>query len=174
MNSILQTPYHYSFYLYGKIRTTLSYYFPSYLQPNISEIYPNIFVGNLSSIIDKETLHQKKITHILSAVSGVFPVYPTEFTYMNLDLLDEPTFNIKPFFNESNNFFEKASNSNNKILVHCICGVSRSVTLACAYLIYKYHMSPTQALEHIQNKRPIANPNPGFMEQLKQFYIETN
>ena len=104
MSHILQRPYQYSFYLYGKLRTTISYYFPYYLRSSISKIYPNIYIGNLSSIVDRESLQDEGITHILSAVSGVFPLYPSDFNYLNLELHDENNFNIKAFFEESNKF----------------------------------------------------------------------
>ena len=69
-----------------------------------------------------------------------------------------------------------------KALVHCIFGVSRSVTLCMAYLMMylsskktdKNLENPTtmgvyEALDYIRTKRSIARPNPGFMKQLVEF-----
>ena len=70
-----------------------------------------------------------------------------------------------------------------KTLVHCIFGVSRSVTLCMAYLMmYKTSnkskpangkesntMDVYESLDYIRTKRSIARPNPGFMRQLVRF-----
>jgi hypothetical protein len=70
-----------------------------------------------------------------------------------------------------------------KTLVHCIFGVSRSVTLCMAYLMTYLTSNKTnplneakcctmgvyEALDYIRTKRGIARPNPGFMKQLVQF-----
>ena len=49
-------------------------------------------------------------------------------------------------------------------------GKSRSATLVIAYLMHKYHISPTQALEQIRQSRPLCEPNEGFMQQLELYH----
>jgi len=39
-----------------------------------------------------------------------------------------------------------------------------------AYLIQKYHITPREALEQLQQSRPICEPNPGFMQQLELYH----
>ena len=66
-----------------------------------------------------------------------------------------------------------------KTIVHCIAGVSRSVSLCAAYLMTNVrsekglfgngNMGATEAVKYIQKRRPCANPNPSFMHQLKKF-----
>jgi len=46
-------------------------------------------------------------------------------------------------------------------------GKSRSATLVCAYLIWKYDITPAAALEQLCEGRPVCDPNPGFKEQLE-------
>lgn len=49
-------------------------------------------------------------------------------------------------------------------------GKSRSVTVAIAYLLRQYpHHTVQSALDLIRISRPIAEPNDGFMEQLKLY-----
>jgi len=52
------------------------------------------------------------------------------------------------------------------VLVHCTMGMSRSATLVLAYLVRHTNMSLAQALLHTKERRPVASPNPGFMQQL--------
>jgi len=47
--------------------------------------------------------------------------------------------------------------------------MSRSVTLVVAWLMKIHHFTLQNALRLVQEVRPIARPNPGFMRQLKEF-----
>lgn len=55
------------------------------------------------------------------------------------------------------------------VLVHCNAGVSRAATVVAAYLIRHHAMTTSEALNFIKVKRPFIRPNPGFMEQLKEY-----
>jgi protein-tyrosine phosphatase len=74
---------------------------------------------------------------------------------------------------ESNKFIEKQLADDKKIIVHCMAGISRSVSLVLSYLMYKYKMSYEKALATVRKNRPIANPNEGFMRQLRKKYEYT-
>lgn len=49
-------------------------------------------------------------------------------------------------------------------------GISRSATVVAAYLIFRHGLTPLQAIACIRLRRPIAYPNPGFQEQLEDYY----
>jgi hypothetical protein len=67
------------------------------------------------------------------------------------------------FMNEVLGSTSKASSS---VLVHCQMGISRSSTVVIAFLIRYCGMKASEALEHVQSRRPRARPNPGFWTQL--------
>lgn len=48
-------------------------------------------------------------------------------------------------------------------------GVSRSVTVVVAYLMWKKKVSLEDALAQVKRCRPIAHPNYGFLQQLRAF-----
>ena len=158
------------FYLYDNLKTRSLYYLPLTLSPECDEVFPNIFVGNLHTIIDTKLLKQNNVNNILSAINGVPILYPDEFNYLNLELLDEPYFDIQSSFNESNKFIDECLKKNEKVYVHCMCGVSRSITLVIAYLIYKHNLTVEEALDQIRINRQKSNPNKGFITQLKKYY----
>eukprot|EP00978_Attheya_sp_CCMP212_P015014 scaffold38582_cov57-Attheya_sp.AAC.2 len=55
---------------------------------------------------------------------------------------------------------------NKKCLIYCKSGMSRSVSIAVAYLTAFEKMSLIEAMTHVKNCRRMASPNPGFMSQL--------
>lgn len=52
-----------------------------------------------------------------------------------------------------------------KVLVHCFMGISRSATIACAFLMLKRRLGAQEALETLRKNRSIY-PNDGFLNQL--------
>ena len=55
------------------------------------------------------------------------------------------------------------------VLVHCIWGKSRSVACVVAFLMRTQGMTLDLALSYVQEKRPVAKPNEGFMQQLRLY-----
>lgn len=56
-----------------------------------------------------------------------------------------------------------------RVLVHCKMGVSRSAATVMAYAMKQYGWGLEQALRHVQELRPAARPNPGFLRQLHTY-----
>jgi ribosomal protein S26 len=61
----------------------------------------------------------------------------------------------------------------NKVLVHCASGISRSGTIIIAYLTMKHAMSYEQAYTFAQQQRSAIHPNSGFQRQLKELATAT-
>jgi hypothetical protein len=165
--------YSISYTCYIQLLSLCDYYLEINNQ-NLNEVYPRIYVGNLSTSLNKELLKEKGITHIITVLTGLSPYYPNDFTYLSLPAIDIKDFNLSQHFENSNNFIEQAlQNNENKVYVHCVCGVSRSVSIVCAYLIKKYGITPMEAITKIQTQRKCANPNEGFVNQLEE-YLHNN
>jgi protein-tyrosine phosphatase len=139
---------------------------------DLNEVFPNIFVGNISTAHNKDILTKNGITHVISALSGLPELYPKSYEYKTLDLLDNKFQDIYHEFNETNKFIDNSIKNDGKVYVHCMAGRSRSVTIVCAYLMYKYNYTPEEALKLIKEKRQCAQPNEGFMEQLSQYHYD--
>jgi len=58
-----------------------------------------------------------------------------------------------------------------RFLFHCRAGISRSVSVALAFMLETTHESLHDTLTHIQQVRPIASPNVGFMSVLMERYM---
>jgi len=70
-------------------------------------------------------------------------------------------------------FVSDEARSNQKgVLVHCLAGVSRSVTITVAYLMYKMNLSLNDAFNLVRSRKANVAPNFHFMEQLYNFERE--
>jgi hypothetical protein len=63
----------------------------------------------------------------------------------------------------------QATRAGKRVLVHCMVGMSRSVTAVCAWYIRTHLVTLREALTVIRRYRSIANPNSGFQKQLKRY-----
>lgn len=69
-------------------------------------------------------------------------------------------------------FTEQARLSNSVILVHCVAGVSRSVTMTLAYLMYAQPLTLNEAFSLVRARKPDISPNFHFMQQLHTFELK--
>jgi hypothetical protein len=95
------------------------------------------------------------------------------FTTLNLNLKDDSTQSLTEAFQKFFPVVQCAKEANQKCLILCHSGMSRSVSLVIAYLLTCERMSLIEAFAHVKERRKIASPNPGFMAQLIQLERET-
>lgn len=135
----------------------------------MSEIYSNLYLGNVVAAGDEKFLKKSKISHILIAAEDIEPSFTTGYTYKQLPLVDVPEIKIIEYFVESIKFIDQARESGKTVLVHCLGGVSRSATLVIAYVMVKEEKSLKDAFAFVHKRRSKINPNPGFIAQLEIF-----
>lgn len=61
---------------------------------------------------------------------------------------------------------DRTSKKSGRVLVHCTLGISRSVTIVAAYIMWRWGFCAARALRYIKEKRITASPNEGFIDQL--------
>jgi len=57
----------------------------------------------------------------------------------------------------------------NKVLVHCMGGVSRSPSIVCGFLMRRNHWTYDEALAYVRQKRKASRPNQNFELQLREY-----
>ncbi|RDD47684.1 Dual specificity protein phosphatase 22-A [Trichoplax sp. H2] len=122
-------------------------------------------------IIDEQSKRRLKfngITHILSIYELAKPTHK-EYKYKCIRIPDHEHQDISQFFKECIEFIHECRIHNGSVLVHCVCGVSRSVTVVAAYLMAISNISWRQSLNAVKASRTQANPNSGFRRQLMKF-----
>jgi len=129
-----------------------------------------LFLGNINDAANSETLTALGIDHVLN-VTAVTPSYKmsNKITYKQLLAADNGSQNIKQYFDEAFLFIDAAKKSGGSVLIHCQAGVSRSPTIAIAYLIKYFSMKMLDAYQYIKIRRSIISPNLNFMGQLLEF-----
>ena len=137
-----------------------------YINPEMDQITDKIWLGNYEAAKNKKNLKRFGITKVLS-VMDYAPHYNIEdnIYQKEVEVIDDPTFNIIKYFGDCLYFME----GNDKILVHCMSGASRSATIVIAYLMWKYKKSAEEATNYVVLKRYSVFPNIGFQKQLKIF-----
>uniref|UniRef100_A0A7N4PY32 protein-serine/threonine phosphatase n=1 Tax=Sarcophilus harrisii TaxID=9305 RepID=A0A7N4PY32_SARHA len=116
-----------------------------------------------------DELQRNQVSHILNVAREIDNFFPGLFTYHNVRLWDEETEQLLPHWKETHQFIEAARAQGSRVLVHCKMGVSRSAATVMAYAMKQYSWGLEQAVRHVQELRPIARPNPGFLRQLHTY-----
>eukprot|EP00055_Hartaetosiga_balthica_P005619 m.16740 g.16740 ORF g.16740 m.16740 type:complete len:320 (+) comp4662_c0_seq4:305-1264(+) len=137
------------------------------------EIVPRLFVGNMAAFLSKEELIENGIESVISVVGGdLLSVIPDCVKkHVQVPITDEAESDLLSFLPPcmefiSSSLFEQEYN----VLVHCQAGISRSVAVILAYLIYsKQYDSLAHAFRAVKKVHKQAKPNEGFVEQLKLF-----
>ncbi|XP_060782106.1 dual specificity phosphatase 29-like [Neoarius graeffei] len=147
---------------------------------HVNEVWPSVYIGDEKTALELHNLETMGITHILSAAEGKWNNVATGPDYYNgmniyyygVEAEDSPVFNLAQFFYPAAQFIDHAlSNPENKLLVHCVMGRSRSATLFLAYLMIYKKMTVVDAIEHVKKQRCIL-PNRGFLKQLRDLDIQ--
>ncbi|XP_061695799.1 dual specificity protein phosphatase 22-B [Syngnathoides biaculeatus] len=134
----------------------------------VNKVLPHLYLGNFRDGRDREQLAKNNITHILSIHDNAAPILQ-EMTYLCIAAADLPTQNLTQHFKQSIIFMHESRLKGEGCLVHCLAGVSRSVTLVVAYIMTVTGLGWKEALAAVRVVRPSAGPNLGFQRQLQEF-----
>lgn len=135
------------------------------------EILPHLYLGSAKNSADLAQLKKYGITYILNVTANVPNMFENEknFKYLQIPISDHWSQNLSSFFPQAIKFIDEARNNNKGVLVHCLAGISRSVTVTVAYLMNRECMSLNRAYDHVKHCKPNISPNFTFMGQLLDF-----
>jgi dual specificity protein phosphatase 1B len=150
-----------------RLQTTLSFY-----EDTPSQITSNLFIGNLSCSQNKDKLKLLGVTHILRVADRIKDSFPDDFIYLTISIPDRCESLLYPYFDVLFHFIESCIKNQDKLMIHCAWGISRSVTLMASYIMRKMNIPYYLAIEFIRKQRPIASPNSGFVYQLREYYLK--
>ena len=132
----------------------------------MSKITDGLYIGDLSQATSQRWLENHNITHIVNTTQEIKNVFPHNYIYLNLFLIDNPSQSLDSALERSNRFIRNAIAGGGVVLVHCYAGISRSSSIVIYYLMksrgWKYH----QVYNYLKERHPRAYPNYGFSKQL--------
>lgn len=155
----------------GLLITALNNY--NNIQMNVTKIINGLYIGDINVSKNVSILRDKKIRHIVTLTKkDIFRISNINYTQILIDDVDSENFITHTIgtFDDVINTLKK----NRNVLVHCYKGLSRSVCYVILLLIrmgYTYD----QAYKKVKDKRKkLFDPNPGFIEQIKDYYDTIN
>jgi hypothetical protein len=97
-------------------------------------------------------------------VEGALPAM--NVVRMFVPIADSDRVDIGRHFGRCTRWIRAAIRGGGRVLVHCQQGISRSATIACAYVMITRRLVLPAALAHLRTTRPQVRPNGGFLDQL--------
>ncbi|KAI3380347.1 hypothetical protein SNEBB_003316 [Seison nebaliae] len=131
-----------------------------------SLIYDHVMLGSEWNASNFNELKSNRITHILNVSNEIDNFYPQHFKYMNLRVSDDYNAQLLPHWESSYRFISQLKDTNNRVLVHCQMGVSRSASTVIAYGLKEYLLPLNQTIKWTKEKRSCIQPNENFLSQL--------
>ncbi|KAG9352434.1 hypothetical protein JZ751_020848 [Albula glossodonta] len=135
-----------------------------------TRILPHLYLGSQKDVLNKDLMAQSDITYVLNASNTCpKPDFICESHFMRIPVNDNYCEKLLPWLEKTNDFIDKAKVSNCRVIVHCLAGISRSATIAIAYIMKTMGLSSDDAYRFVKDRRPSISPNFNFLGQLLEF-----
>ena len=108
------------------------------------------------------------VSHILNVANSLPNSFVDSYIYMNFGLHDTEEEQIVDVMEKASDFIKHVEDIDGRVLIHCVSGVSRSVTVAILHLIMEHKMLLKDAYNYIASCRPFIAPNDGFKLQMAE------
>ena len=149
------------------------------MNQDLTEIVPRLYLSGISSARELMEDNSLGITHVLQVMRFTerLPKYQEvkKISYYQIEADDDDSYDLYKHFSSTNFWIRNSltGDPQNRVLVHCEMGVSRSVTIICAYLLRyyggQYEFKTEAVLSYVRSKHERAMPNSGFLKQLDEF-----
>ncbi|CAJ0959248.1 unnamed protein product, partial [Mesorhabditis belari] len=135
------------------------------------QILPHLYLGNAETAENKELLDSYGIHYIINVTSNLDNFFEDDsrFHYLRISVDDNAAYNLTQFFPQAIDFIDEAERENEGCLVHCLAGISRSVTICLAYLMFTRKWSLEEAYDVVLGRNASIAPNFHFMGQLSDY-----
>ncbi|CAH1799941.1 unnamed protein product [Owenia fusiformis] len=135
-----------------------------------TKILPFLYLGSQVDALNQDNIQMNDITWILN-VSNTCPkpAFIQDAHFYRIPINDNYSDKLIPHLKKAFHFLDKVRDANGCVLIHCLAGISRSATLAIAYIMYHLKLSSEEAYRYVKDKRPTISPNFNFLGQLLEF-----
>lgn len=113
--------------------------------------------------------NQKNVNEELNSLN-LNDMYYKSPIYLKVNIDDTNDAPLEKYIDSTISFIKEASNKpDNRILIHCGAGISRSASIVIAYLMSTQHIPFDIAFEKVKKCRSVIYPNLGFREKLLEY-----
>lgn len=134
-----------------------------------TRILPFLYLGSQHDANNRQLLLDYSILYELNvSVSCPRPDFVQESHFMRIPVNDNFSEKLLPYFNDAFHFIDKVRESGGCVLVHCLAGISRSATVAIAYVMKHLRLPFEEAYMYVKSRRPTISPNINFVGQLAE------
>ncbi|PCH43952.1 phosphotyrosine protein [Wolfiporia cocos MD-104 SS10] len=137
--------------------------------PQASEIVPGLFVCDVYTATSPAISRGLGITHVVSVVKDNYPRFPRSMKHISIPIDDSREAELLGYLDYTVEWITSALQRKGRVMVHCIWGMSRSASVAIAYIMAAKHIPLENALKLVVARREVVKPNSGFMQQLKVY-----
>ena len=151
---------------------------------NFSSCGGKLFLGGFKAVLNTEFVVKENLKGVVNTVGEpLFQIFGKKFENSYKSVLSEH--DVSCFYVEWEDhtsfdipdvdlaqvlrFIHERLSTGGSVLVHCAQGKSRSSTVVIAYIMVVMGTTATEAFGFVKERRKMAEPNPRFMEKLKEF-----
>jgi atypical dual specificity phosphatase len=134
------------------------------------QVRSNLLFGSQKAVEDEAVLQEWHVSHVMSTL-GPPGRRIRGITYGYVTLEDEPYQHLIPSALYTAHWIARTLQEGGVVAVNCHKGISRSSSVVIAYLILYEDLSYADALKAVKAARSTAQPNPGFVTQLKDLSL---
>uniref|UniRef100_A0A915Q511 protein-tyrosine-phosphatase n=1 Tax=Setaria digitata TaxID=48799 RepID=A0A915Q511_9BILA len=136
-----------------------------------TQILPFLYLGSQTDAMDSGILSKYGIKYVINlSVNCPKPdTLEQQDHFMRIPVNDTYQAKLLPHFDDAFKFLDEVCERGSVALVHCLAGISRSPTLAIAYMMRRNNWTSEQAYRYVKERRPSISPNFNFMGQLLEY-----
>jgi dual specificity MAP kinase phosphatase len=156
----------------------------------VTEVLPFLYLGCHKDAKDWDIIQSHNIKYVMNVTDKCESRFEEHVKFLRLPVRDAGDENILIYFDRAIAFIEEARCLGSGVLVHCFAGISRSATIAIAYIMKHKKWSLNESYKSVltldrkssnkcslcfyynrfvKSKRPNISPNLNFMGQLLDF-----
>jgi len=124
-----------------------------------------LYFGTYDTASRQDLLKTLNISHILNTVPNCQALYKNTFTYHTVS-------NAPPDFEECFQFLDMVHKEQNRVLVYCMSGQTRSPTVVIGYLMKHRGWRLAEAYKWVKDKRPSIQISEGDTKRLMELEVQ--
>ncbi|VDO04354.1 unnamed protein product [Rodentolepis nana] len=143
--------------------------------PLPTAVLPHLLIGCQADAMSAEVCADFGVTHVINvSADGEMSPHVASCRFLRIPIHDNGKADIVQYFDKAFAFLDSAKRSGGRVLIHCFAGISRSPTLAIAYLMHNQRITFDEAYNRVKLLRPKISPNFNFIGQLTDFEHRLN